>query len=176
MLTFLEQAMHGFDEIELSIKEILEGIAIEALGEGVLNDGEWTKRIKLKLCRLGHEKGYSVSATGVEEAETGEWLYDLIWAYGEGEPWIFMEMPLALECEWSRYDEDILWDFDKLLIARSKYKIFIFTKKTDNEVNDLFKKLKIHILSFRTTQTGDRYFLAGYSWERNQFIFSSLIA
>jgi hypothetical protein len=171
----MKKSINEFDEIELKIKEILEGVLKADADAGGLGAAEWTKNIKLQLCKLGQEKGFKISASGFEGAETGEWLFDLIWAYGEGEPWFFVEMPLVLECEWSPYDEDIWWDFEKLLVARTKYRIFIFNKRTDDKIYDLLQQFKEAILKFRNTQKGDRYFFAGYSFEGPKIIYSLVV-
>jgi hypothetical protein len=171
--------MEEFDDIELKIKTILEKVAEQSREEGGLPDSWWTKRIKSELCNLGHENGYSVSATECERLEkapeTGEWLFDLIWAKGDGHPWIFREMPLAMECEWSLDDDEIWWDFEKLLVIRSKYRIFIFNKRNKEEVYELFEELKNAIHDFESSQVGDRYLLAGFSREDDNFKFLSVI-
>ncbi|MFZ5452748.1 MAG: hypothetical protein ACOZF2_12905 [Thermodesulfobacteriota bacterium] len=169
-----------FDEIELKIKEILEKIAQQAVEDGGYTNEWWTKRIKSELCILGHEKGYSVSATGCERLEkapeTGEWLFDLIWAKGEGHPWIFREMPLARECEWPLNENEIWWDFEKLLVIRSKYRIFIFDKRKREDIERLFNEFNDAIHGFESSQKGDRYLLAGFSCEDNNFKFRQVIA
>jgi hypothetical protein len=171
--------MEKFDEIELKIKEILAKILQQAVEGGPDTNPWWTQRIKSELCILGHEEGYSVSATGCESLEkapeTGEWLFDLIWAKGDGHPWIFKEMPLAMECEWSPDENEIWWDFEKLLVARSKYRVFIFQKTKNSELDRLFNEFNESIHAFKSSQQGDRYLLAGYSFEDNNFKFRQVI-
>ena len=159
--------MKEFDDIELKIKELLEKVAQEDSEAEGLATGEWTKRIKSELCKLGKEMGFNVCASGCEGADDGEWLFDLIWEYGEGDPRIFREMPLAMECEWSLKDGEIWWDFSKLLVARAKYRVFIFNKNTRIEVEKLIDDFRDAIHNFKSTQVGDRYLLAGFCWDSN---------
>jgi len=169
------KTMEQFDEIELKLRELLERVVREDNDAGGLATGEWTKRIKLEFSKLGHEKGFSVSASECEGVETGEWLFDLIWCDGERDPWVFLEMPMAMECEWSLNDDEIWWDFEKLLVVRAKYRVFIFNKKSNNEVKRLMDDFRNRIVKFRSVQNGDRYFLAGFSWESAGFNFSLVI-
>lgn len=168
--------MGEFDEIELKIKAILESVAQEDDEAGGLRTGEWTKRINFELSKLGHEKGFGVSTRGCKGAETGEWLFDLIWADGEGDPWIFREMPLVMESELSDLDAGkIWWDFEKLLVVRSKYRVFIFHQRTRDEVDNLLDDFENAIHDFKSTQVGDRYFLAGFRWDDANFKFRSVV-
>jgi hypothetical protein len=69
------------DQIETEITRILDAVVVENNAVG-LSSREWTRRIKDNLCALGQRSGFGVSASGCKHAETGEWLYDLVWAQG----------------------------------------------------------------------------------------------
>ena len=168
--------MEEFNEIELKIKEILERIAKEDSETGGIATTEWTRMIKSEICKLGKERKYGVCSSGYDGADDGEWLFDLIWCYSEGDPPFFLEMPLGLGCEWSFDDHKIWWDFEKLLIARTKYRVFIFNKKTSKEVENLMIQFEKAINKFRGTQSGDRYLLAGYSKKDKKFLIKNWIA
>lgn len=164
------------DKIEKKIEEILEKIAEQADEDGIYNNEWWTKKIKSELCKLGHENKVVVCASRCEDADSGEWLLDLIWIKGDEKSLCtLVEMPLAMECEWSLDNVEICWDFEKLLIVRSKYRIFIFNKPKNEEVERIFSKLENTIHNFKSSQPGDRYLLAGFSWEDCKFRFQHII-
>jgi hypothetical protein len=88
--------------------------------------GEMTRRVKVALTKLGHQKCYRVYASHFQcddlldihedlqrqncpeldnRKETKyfksrEWLYDLHWYRETGEPYGFLSMDLVVECEW----------------------------------------------------------------------------
>ena len=65
----------------------------------------------------------------------GEWLYDLIWYREEkrGVLNLMTDVVLALDSEWSTYFEDIRYDFQKLVQAKSRLKMLISRELTDGE-------------------------------------------
>jgi hypothetical protein len=152
-----------FDNVELLIKSCLER-SVSRLQEAGSGDDEWTKAIKMPLCELGRVHKYGVSATGIK-ADTGEWLFDMVWCDGNDGPFVFTELILAMECEWSQKPDDIWWDFEKLLIAKAKYHVFIFQQGTSAEVESFSKKFKLAIRAFKGTQPGDRFLFAAHPWD-----------
>lgn len=167
--------MEEFYEIELNIKKRLEKIEQQSREAGGKPDAWWTERIKSELCNLGHENGYYVNANRCENADDSrEWMFDLVWA--KGEKGHFREMPLAMECEWSLDEDEIRWDFEKLPVAKCEYHIFIFQKTKSDEVDRLMNEFESAIHEFESSQIGDRYLLAGFSREDDNFKFSLVLA
>ena len=152
-----------FDDVEQEIMSALDAIVGADKKAGGLADSEWTEMIKTKLTELGRKHGYGVSASGCKEpADTGEWLFDLVWCDGKDNPWEFWEMPLAMECEWSTNKGDIEYDFEKLLVTRTKYRLFAFQGASRKEVDDMVSQLEHKVRVFKSSMPGDRYLLAGF--------------
>ncbi len=172
-----DNIMKTLDGIEKEIKLCLENVVKEYLAEnGIDRDkaGWWTKRIKNCLCQLGHNRNYIVNANGCEAADDNiEWLFDMIW--WAGSDYNFEELILAMECEWSLSEYEIWWDFYKLLVVRSKYRVFIFNRSNDELIKNMFDQFKETIKNFKSSNCGDRYLLAGYSPTKVDFIFEHLV-
>ena len=94
----------GFDSLEISGKSAKER----------------TRAIKTRLCEIGRDHDYQVSASGVNFGY-GEWLYDVTWleysqGYTPGLQNELLDVHLVAECEWGGLAE-IKRDFEKLLLA-----------------------------------------------------------
>lgn len=165
-----EVSMGKIDKVEHGIMGILDNIAQELDGE--VRSKKWTKRIKDEICKLAEKYECNADASGYKD--TSEWLFDLIW-WTKSKDNYFLELILAMECEWSLGGHDIWVDFEKLLIARTKYRIFIFEQKLQDEVREYFKEFKKAIQKFKGTQAGDRYLLAGFSFDTGKFSFEPII-
>lgn len=165
--------MKELDEVEKKIKEKLQQIVIEsknATKQNKNSDEWWTKGVKKKLCNLAHEMDYAVTANGCDDAEDKqEWLFDMIWTHKEE----FKEIILAMECEWSKNRDDVLEDFEKLLVVRSKYRIFIFNQYNRSEIENMMEEFRKKIDKFKSTLSGDRYFFAGYCVDEDEVIFDN---
>jgi len=61
--------------------------------------GPWPTKevIKQEFCKLGRSLGYVVNASHCDDADFGEWLYDLVWS--ETADGVFVQQQLALESE-----------------------------------------------------------------------------
>jgi hypothetical protein len=81
-----------------------------------------------------------------------------------------------MECEWN-LDENNIWDdFDKLRVVRCKYRVFIFNQYNKTEIEYMMKQFKEEINKFKSTLPGDRYLIAGYSRNEDEFIFNNILA
>ena len=116
-----------------------------------------------------------MSAAGCVGADTGEWLFDLVWAAGQDKPWQFWEMPLAMECEWSTNRDDITWDFEKLLVAKARIKLLVFQQASKDDVKKLLESLRSMVRAFKMSFPGERYLLAGYSYDDHEFYYDSIV-
>jgi len=167
--------MKELDEVEKKIKRILQQVIDDANSRtesGTNKDKWWTKKIKDALCQLGHEMKCAVNANGCDCADDKrEWLFDMVWAYPKDD---WKELILTMESEWSRDEDEIWWDFEKLLVVRSKYRIFIF-QANETEIKNLMEKFWDKIKKVKTSLSGDRYFLAGYSTTGHEFIFKNFV-
>lgn len=160
----------NIDSIERQIIEILSKVAQSHNKDGGLKDKEWTKQIKTGICKLGKGSGYSVCASNCDGADNGEWLFDLIW-WKDTAP---RELVLAMESEWGLSEDEIWKDFEKLLIARAKYRVFICQQKTPDDIKNLFEEMSREAQKFGSKQVSDRYLLVGFysldSWNTAMFL------
>ena len=161
------------DQLETEIATILEDVMVADEQASGISAREWTRRIKEGLCNLGKQKekgyDYGVSAAGCVGADTGEWLFDLVWATVQDNQ--FSEMPLVMECEWKPHLDDIAWDFEKLLVAKAHHKLMVFQQSVESDVRVVMEKLKAMRSSFKTSFPGERYFLAGYAFDEHKFFY-----
>jgi hypothetical protein len=168
--------MKGLDEVEKKIKKMLRQVVNDSHAGTELGRDKnkwWTIRIKDGLCQLGHNMNCVVSANGCECAdEKEEWLFDMVWTFPIGN---WNEIKLAMECEWSLDEGEIWRDFEKLLVVRSKHRVFIFNQSNENKVKKMMKEFRESINNFKDGLPGDRYFLAGYSVDLDDFIFNNIV-
>lgn len=119
----------------------------------------------------------------------GEWLYDLTWLKYDidyqnihlinkdefirnYDQFALLDTPLVLESEWQDDGKD---DFEKLLQARSKYKIMVFNLEGRNQrertFNNHIRKFTGFIQKYQFSQSGDRYLFCGTHDYSNTFLF-----
>lgn len=147
------------------------------------SDGEWTIAIQAIFSRLGHQENCKVAANkknvgrGFEQIrqlvagdtpEHNEWLYDILWWHQKHQSYM-LDVPLVLESEWGDHVA-YEYDFQKLLLARSKYKVMIF--ECGNHVIEWSKE---QIRHFSGTK-GDRYLFCSWLGHRRGFYFEPFVA
>jgi hypothetical protein len=155
-------------EIESRVRETLQEVMLRCFKEG-RKDGEWTAEIKRGLTALGRCFGYKVRGAypdRVDHFEDG-WVWDLAWVevqngtradLADGN---MMEVPLALESEWNTsLENEILWDFQKLLIGRIGLRVMIFQAASSDKASRCFDRLTQEVRQYSATQAGDRYLIA----------------
>lgn len=129
----------------------------------------WTNGIKSILYKVGKKNNFLVAASGIEQKDCGEWLYDLVWyTYGQG----FLEdVHLIVESEWCKNIEAIQEDFEKLLVGKARHRLMIFQtnilqtiEKYIDELNSIVDKSNLSIF-------GDRFLYAVYNKEDQTFYF-----
>lgn len=124
-----------------------------------------TNAVLLAFGRLGDELGYGVC--GLRDRFESAWLFDLCW-YSNASDNRLLNLTLVLESEWSVAYEDIKFDFEKLLIAKAKFKVFVFQAKSSNVVSYLNELEKgIHI--YQGGSAGEIYLLACYDYMTDEF-------
>ena len=108
-----------------------------------------TKHIFHSISELGELEGYDVYTSAYREG----WMFDLAWLR-KSETGLLQEVGLCLESELAdRSDGGLLTDFNKLIIADSKIKVFICFEKPwkndfPNSVNAIVKLLSNAISSY----------------------------
>lgn len=157
-------------DVDGSIHQILGALAeFEGVRKGRWNKGEWTRKIKTALCTVGSDLGYSVCASGVRNANWGEWLYDVSWL--EGNPWL-RSVPMVAECEWGDL-EGIKANFQKLLVARASLRVMICNGWCLPDIDDTkgeqtAEHLGQWVREFEKNRAGDTYLLIIYEWHERR--------
>jgi len=83
-----------------------------------------TYSIKDIIGNYGINQGFQVCASGFPDYFHNEWLYDMVW-YSENENKNLVSVELVLESEMNYGLPLIKYDFEKLLLSNSKYRIMI---------------------------------------------------
>lgn len=126
------------NDIELEIKAELYAFSKSILGKGVKNySRDLTFSIKKIIGNIGINRGFTIRAGGQNGFEQ-EWLYDLIW-YKRNEIGI-SNVELIMESELSRNIDEIIYDFEKLLLANSRLKLMICFSNTKGRDIPLIQK------------------------------------
>ena len=139
--------------------------------------GVWTTAIKTELCKIGRDRfGYSVYARANEVAEAcrddGEWLYDVTWLEYERErddlKWpatALINAHWVAVCEWGRGKnfEFIIEEFEKLLLARTGFRLMIFAGSNQAKSEEIAERLARKVREFKGSRAEDAWLLA--SWE-----------
>jgi len=154
--------------IEIAVKNIVEEIPDRSRAEGwEWVKSSWTTAIKQPLCNYAHQQGFRVAASGCKGSEEGELLYDMVW-WKQDEPYM-TRIPLILESELQAPDELIDNDFYKLMLGRADHRIWIFERKSADQVQESFKAITGTIKHFTHSMPGDRYLLLGVDWSPRKF-------
>ena len=160
--------MPGKFEIMRAVREGLDNLEID----DPKGDTEWTKAVKTKLCEIGLIFGCKVGAGGVDNPGYGEWLYDVTWLEYErdydGLKWpatALIEAHLVAECEWHRDKnfEEIVYDFEKLLLARAGVRLMIFNGFHEAGSKEIAERLARKVREFEGSRAEDAWLLA--AWE-----------
>lgn len=160
------------DQIELRLCDELSKFPDVANGKG-MTDAQWTKGIKEIVGCIGIEYGYKICAAGVADKFDPEWLYDLLWYRGENGK--LDETPLIMESEWKTSLSDIIYDFEKLLVGKSRYKLMIYQAKNSIEIKNINNVLVDEIHNYKYAFPGERYLLVGLNWETFSFEFCHIV-
>jgi hypothetical protein len=125
----------------------------------------WTKQVKKRLCKVGHDQGYRVCVEKkLEQAYRSEWLYDMTWLKFDGRELI--DVPLVLECEWGYFDEPtkdhyhhdrVQYDFQKLLLAKADLRCIIFAAQNLQDAEKYVEELIDIVERFQKRKIGDNY-------------------
>ncbi len=126
------------------------------------SDRECTAALMQVLERLGKDLGYHVNRRAPITVRNGEWLFDMIWTSYRKD--LLVDVPLVLECEWT--PAKLNDDFDKLLVARARHRVFVFYGYTRQSVDTALKSFVHRIQRSRLTEPRDRYLFAAWTDER----------
>ena len=88
------------DLIESALRDFEDYCKIENLTPNAR--ALWTKEIMPRLCEAGQDADYFVRVRGIDEADGGEWLYDMVWLQNN-ERGQLIDVKLVLECEAGKF-------------------------------------------------------------------------
>ena len=153
-----------------SLNEAFAGVR----GKGA---GEWTGEVKAQLCLAGgaQQPPLYVCASGVEGADSGEWLYDVCWlrrsrrnplAERLEDPsldWL-NEAVLILECERAGADGSRIGDaFQRLMVGRARVRCMIWEDDRGEDDTGVAEWLVEMTSECLETAPDDFYLLARYT-------------
>jgi hypothetical protein len=164
----------SMDDVELAIRTALENIRAKAKPEKWKIDKFRSKAVKKAIVGIGEQFGWRTAANGCKTDERKEWLYDIAWFQLDYVKNI-TDVPLVVEVEWGTR-KYIKYDFEKLLVSRSKYRVMVFKAASDSAVRDLFREMRQWITKFHRTTIGDRYLLVGWSRKSDHWIVKPFVA
>ena len=146
------------DQFEGELKNALEGCIAKFKNEKIFGDSNWTYGIKEALADLGKNKLNEICTSGFTDKYNSEWLYDMVW-YKENEKGQLINIELVIESEWGSSMKNIKFDFEKLLLANSKYHLMICQAYFEDmaALNNYFKEA---INCYQLNRIGDRYMIA----------------
>ena len=147
------------DQILLAVDEI-EGMQCR----GQWSNKKWTLKIKTALCNVGIDNGYDVCAAGVDNANHGEWLYDVCWLNYDDDG-MLESMQMVAESEWGRNIGDIEDDFSKLLVARAALRVMVCDGRHlpgGEQGISTAERLREWVGAYNGNRAGDTYLLIVY--------------
>ena len=134
---------------------------------------DWTGMLKKQVGDLGVALKCLVCASGFEDDFEKEWLYDLVW-YENNKDGELIDVPLVLEAEWDQDFAGIKYDFEKLLLSRSKYKVMIF-EGDSSTIPGTLARLSAIVTHCRLTVGGERYLFFAWNNSEDEFEVEHLI-
>ena len=129
----------------------------------------YTHRLFSELDRLA--KKLDVDIRRSQKDQNWEFLYDVCFLGlsddREKNGYFIPQNPLrkvflVLECEWNPDNEEILYDFSKLLVARSKLRSLVFYTRSCEGFESIMRDVKSAINAFEQGAESDRYLIFGF--------------
>lgn len=161
----------GTDDVEQAIVAALEGLHQRAATEHWPDTNPpWTKAIKQGADRCSPPVRLSHGG-GINSDEGQGWLYDVVW-YEQADDGRVTDVSLVAGSDLP-FGDKIKYDFDKLTVARSKYRVVIFQAVSEDKAERAFENMRSWVSDFRRTGSGDRYLLA--CWVRSRCLFDHVV-
>ena len=178
----------NYDPIEQELVNALKSFPVVAITNRY-TDADCTKGVKAVFGGIGNQRRYRTyfsdgagrSFNQIQQDISNQvlgglhipnvlsgWLYDILW-WEQDQNGYVTDIPLVAESEWGNI-EAVKDDFQKLLLARSKYRIMIF-QGNPQDILIFIDWGKEQIRNFKLTQSGDRYLFCGFQWGVRQFRF-----
>jgi predicted RNA-binding protein with PUA-like domain len=139
------------------------------------SDEKSTREVKNAVGSVATDLGLTVHATGRRFEDNSEWLYDLCCCTQDRDG-LVLDIPLAMECEWSPPPSALLRDFKKLLISRASHRVFLCWQHTKEDWRDSMGNCLRQVRLYRGTRNGDRYLFGCWlsdGWQFTQYVHPS---
>lgn len=158
-------------EIEEAIKAQLIALGREATRKNFVNETQWTVALKRRLVGLSRRFKCQTRTSRSGDNALNEWLYDVVWVKEDGDR--IRDVVLVLESEWKQRDAE--YDFDKLLLARARHRVMVFTAYKREGPGGSIERLLSRISACSLSRRGDRYLIAAWeNWHR-EFSFKTYV-
>lgn len=181
-------------DYDFAEQKIIDSLSLfgQMADNNAYTETDWTNGIKFVFSAIGHELGYksffSLDKKGRRSFEKiqqdiqeilsvsipdhgNEWLYDIVW-WGQDDLGYAEDIPLVAESEWKMSISAIQHDFQKLLLAKSKYRILIF----QGNHKAIFEWLEMQIRRLQLTQAEDRYLFCVWQGSKLGFEYKLFVA
>jgi hypothetical protein len=142
------------------------------------SSSRFTHRVFSEFRRLAEKLNYDVRLSATEPRNY-EFLYDICFLKTSGEfndrnGYFTTAKPLqrsvlVLECEWSPIEEEIIYDFSKMLLARADLRCLIFYRNSRQLVDSFIARVKTSIAAYEQSESRDRYLLCGLYERKTTF-------
>jgi len=152
------------DKIETELIQALQQVCGQP-DSRELSNTQWTRKVKSEIARLGKSLSYNVYAHSVENADDGEWLFDVCWL--EYDQSLLKSAVLVVESEWNPHGADD--DFQKLVVARARYRMMIFEVTQQESRDSGFARLIKHAERYEFSTPSDRYLMC--CWKNQEWNF-----
>ena len=175
---------NSFDPFEDRICEKLNTIESKIKGD---SNRDWTVAVFEILSELKKDNN-KIACSKLDEKlkDCGEWLFDYV-EYSENqiihdktEISVLSDIHLIAEIEWSFYTQknyfiDIKYDFEKLLVGKSNYRLFIFEHKDLTFITESINSFKTIAKNFEKFETDERILFAAWHKGQGKFYFENFV-
>lgn len=144
---------------------------VDAIKESVTsdanNDSNWALHLKRSITTLGRQWGWEVRQYEKADSNAHPWLFDHTWAFTADHRLrnvaLVMEVAAITGSYWN-----LIYDFEKLLAARSPLKIIVFAA-AETERENCFLGLGQSLRAYIHTDPIERYILACWKLHEGTF-------
>jgi hypothetical protein len=155
-MTYLSQALTKLE------RDVEEAIRLVPNYLGDVGNREWTNAVKLAVAGIMSARGCIVYTNGgLADTRGEEWVFDLCACHQDAAGRL-IDIDLVLESEWSSNLHAQQWDFQKLLLARAKLRVFVTEVANQNNVTGVFERCTDEVEASNLPLNGDRFLLCAY--------------
>ena len=172
------------DNYEFELCENLNQILYKIKGD---TNKFWTIAVFEILSKIKKDNN-KIACSKLESSlkDCGEWLFDYV-EYSENEInfnnviySVLSDIHLIAEIEWSFYTQknyfiDIKYDFEKLLVGKSNYRLFIFEHKELTFITESINSFKTIAKNFEKFETDERILFAAWHKGQGKFYFENFV-